>query len=85
MTFYQGTGCPDCTGTGYRGRTGIFELMEMDWTIRDMTFQVTPTHEIRRQAVASGIMSTLLGDAVRKVLEGISSIPEVLKAVQAES
>jgi hypothetical protein len=50
-----------------------------------MTFKVRPMIEIRKQAVASGMMSTLLGDAVRKVLDGTSSIAEVLKAVQAEA
>jgi len=83
--IYRPRGCPHCRQTGFLGRMGIFELMELDWTLRDMTFKAKPMIEIRRQAVASGMMSTLLGDAVRKVLDGTSSIAEVLKAVKAEA
>jgi type IV pilus assembly protein PilB len=82
--IFRGRGCPECRQTGFLGRTGIYELMEMDWTLRDMTFQKKPTIDLRRQAISSGQMSTLAGDAIRKVLGGISSIREVLKAVQAE-
>jgi len=82
--LYRPRGCAECRETGFHGRTGIFELMELDWTLRDMTFQVKPTLEVRRQAITSGMMSTLLGDAVRKVLSGTTSIQEVLRAVQAE-
>ncbi len=82
--FFRPRGCPECRETGFLGRIGIFELMELDWTLRDMTFQVKPTLEVRRQAITSGMMSTLQADAVRKVLDGTSSIREVLKAVQAE-
>ena len=82
--IFRPRGCSECLEKGFLGRTGIFELMELDWTLRDMTFQVKPTLEVRRQAIASGMMSTLQGDAVRKVLDGTSSIQEVLKAVQAE-
>lgn len=83
-TIYRPCGCDECRGTGYTGRMGIFELMELDWTLRDMTFKVQPTMKIRRQALASGMMSSLAGDAARKVLSGITAPREVLRAVQAE-
>ena len=82
--IFRPRGCSECLEKGFLGRTGIFELMELDWTLRDMTFQVKPTLEVRRQAITSGMMSTLQDDAVRKVLYGTSSIQEVLRAVQAE-
>ncbi len=82
--IFRPRGCSECLEKGFLGRTGIFELMELDWTLRDMTFQVKPTLEVRRQAITSGMMSTLQDDAVRKVLNGTSSIQEVLRAVQAE-
>jgi len=83
--IYRPRGCPACRNTGYRGRTGIFELMEMDWTLREMAFQMRPTTDIQRQAASSGMMSLLVRDAIRKVLAGVSSIREVLRAVQSEN
>jgi type IV pilus assembly protein PilB len=82
-TIYTHNGCPKCENTGYRGRIGIFELMEIDWTIRDMTFAGEPTMNIRNQAIRSGMMIPLLQDGVRKVLEGRSTIREVLKAAKS--
>ena len=49
-TFMQGRGCNHCHQTGYRGRLGIFELMRMTSTIREMTFAQAPTQAIRRKA-----------------------------------
>jgi type IV pilus assembly protein PilB len=70
-------GCDQCKGTGYRGRKGIFELMEMNATLRDMAFKREPTNKMRETARLNG-MVTLLEDGVRKVLDGLTSIPEVL-------
>ncbi len=78
ITFYRGAGCPECNQTGYKGRIGIFELMEMDSELREMAFHKAPTNRIRDQAVASG-MRTLKQDGIRKVLQGITTIEEVLR------
>jgi type IV pilus assembly protein PilB len=78
VTFYHGAGCIRCRNTGYRGRTAIFELMELDNTLRDMTFRREPLTELRKHAHAKG-MVTLREDGVRKVLAGITTIPEVLE------
>ncbi len=83
-TFYRGVGCPACQGAGYRGRRGMFELFEMDNTIRELTFKGASNLEIRAQARMTGGMVTLLEDGVRKVLEGITSLDEVLAATVAE-
>ncbi|HUT36762.1 MAG TPA: type II secretion system ATPase GspE [Planctomycetota bacterium] len=83
VTLYKGTGCAECSQTGFRGRVGIFELMEMDAQIRDMAFNKATTNRIRDQAVASG-MRTLLHDGVRKVLQGVTTIEEVLSNVAGD-
>ena len=57
--------------------------MEIDWTIREMTFRKEPTMKIRNQAIRSGLMPPLLEDGVRKILSGSTSIREVLKAVRS--
>ncbi len=81
---YRPVGCPACEGTGYKGRKGIFELMEMDGTLREMVFRKEPTYKLARYAVTSGGMNTLLKDGARKVLSGETSIAEVLRVtVQA--
>lgn len=78
-TFLRGRGCSHCNHTGYRGRLGIFEMMRMNNTIREMTFGREPTQTIRRQARLLG-MRTLLEDGVQKALKGITTLEEVLSS-----
>ena len=78
VTFYKGAGCNRCRQAGYRGRIAIFELLELDNTLRDMTFRREPLTEMRRHARAIGMVS-LREDGVRKVLAGVTTIPEVLE------
>ena len=78
VTFYHGAGCNRCRNTGFRGRTALFELMELDNTLRDMTFRREPLSELRKHAHSAG-MVTLREDGVRKVLGGATTIPEVLE------
>ena len=82
--FYRGGGCPACQGVGYKGRKGIFELFEMDTAIRELTFKGASTLAIRDQARLSGGLVTLLEDGVRKVLQGLTSLDEILAATVAE-
>lgn len=82
--FMRGRGCTYCRQAGYRGRLGIYEMMRMNSTIRELTFAQAPTQEIRRKARASG-MRTLLEDAVQKVLKGITTTEEVLSVCHTES
>ncbi|MEK7467622.1 MAG: GspE/PulE family protein [Planctomycetota bacterium] len=81
-TIYNPVGCDQCK-LGYKGRQAIFELMEMSPIIRDMTFRREPTLKMREQARIGG-MTTLMEDGVRKVLDGISSIPEILNLARRE-
>jgi len=78
VTLYRPKGCAECNGTGYFGRTAIFELMEMTQDIRDMAFRKAPAGEIRAKAHASG-MTTLMEDGLRKVLRGTTDLEEVLR------
>ncbi len=78
ITLYRGAGCDECEGTGYRGRLGIFELMEMNTELRELAFHQAPTHEMREAAINSG-MTGLRGDGIRKILRGTTSVEEVLR------
>ena len=80
-TFYIGRGCNSCHGTGYRGRQGIFEVMEMTTTLRQLAFERAPLAEIRKAAIASG-MHTLLDDGKNKIRHGITTPEEVAKTAQ---
>jgi len=77
-TFYRGAGCPHCKDTGYFGRIGIFELMEMNSKLRELAFRREPTSAIRKQARLSGML-TLQEDGVRKVFAGITTVEEVVR------
>jgi type IV pilus assembly protein PilB len=82
-TFYRAQGCPACGHSGYRGRLGIYELLQLDNTLREMTFRGEPMVRLRDYAWQSGGMSTLLQDGVRKVMQGHTTIPELLRVVAA--
>ena len=77
-TIYGPVGCDECNGTGFRGRVGCYELMEMTAPLREAVFKNRPTREIRELAISSGGMATLQMDGVRKVLEGVTTVEEVL-------
>jgi general secretion pathway protein E len=81
---YRTGSCERCNYTGYRGRLGIFELMLIDDAIRDLIAQNVDSKRIKRQAVANG-MRTLRVDGARKVLRGMTSIAEVLRATEEET
>jgi type IV pilus assembly protein PilB len=81
--FWRHGGCPACDHSGYRGRLGIYELLQMDTTLREMTFRGEPMVRLREYAWQSGGMSTLLQDGVRKVMAGHTTIHELLRVVAA--
>jgi general secretion pathway protein E len=80
----RGTGCDECRGTGYRGRTGIYEFMGMTEELRGLTLRKTPGHEIRQKAIASG-MATLRHDGWAKCCLGLTTVDEVLRVTREES
>jgi len=78
-TFYYGRGCEQCMNTGYRGRTGIFEIMVMDDTLRDLIMQRSSTNALRRAAIERG-MRTLRQAGLLHIYDGITTIEEVVRA-----
>ncbi len=83
MDFYEGEGCLECNGTGYRGRTAIQELLDLSDRIREMIIDRKPTSEIKRVAHEGGI--TFLRDsALAKVLNGVTTVKEINKVTFIE-
>ena len=80
---YKGAGCSRCGGTGYRGRKGIFELLEMNTELRELAFNRAPTNQLRRAAQAAG-MRNLLEDGKIKILNGTTTPDEIARITQAE-
>ncbi|MCC7007853.1 MAG: type II/IV secretion system protein [Acidobacteria bacterium] len=83
QTFYEGTGCIECGGTGFRGRTAICELMDLTDRIRDMILDRRPTSEIKRAAREEG-MTFLRECAVRRVFDGVTTLREINKVTFVE-
>jgi general secretion pathway protein E len=83
LTLYRGRGCSSCAHTGYRGRVGIFELMLVEDSIRAMVSKNVDAKTIKKQAVSRG-MGTLRLDGTRKVLRGLTSVAELLRATEEE-
>ena len=79
--FYKDVGCKECKSTGYLGRTGIFELLVPDDTIRQLVAKKTPSHEISSQARRLG-MTTLREDGLDKVKKGMTTVAEILRTTE---
>lgn len=81
--FVRGTGCFNCMDKGYRGRTGIYEILVIDEAIQDMILSKKSAQEITRAARHAGLLTTLMEDAAKKVAEGITTLEEAASAVMA--
>jgi len=81
--LWRGAGCRACRQTGFRGRTGIHELMVTNDVIRDLIVQRTNATTIRQEALKQG-MITLRKDGWRKVLAGITTIDEVARVTAGD-
>jgi general secretion pathway protein E len=79
--LYHGRGCPECMGTGYKGRLGIFELMILTDSLKSLILKTSDVGEIKRQALStlSMGMRTLRQDGLRKVLAGLTTLEEVFR------
>jgi general secretion pathway protein E len=82
--FYAGAGCGKCFETGYRGRTGIYELMVITEEIRELVYERQTAGAVKRKALEMG-MHTLRMDGARKAMEGTTTIAEVLRVTQADA
>jgi type IV pilus assembly protein PilB len=78
VKIYKGRGCSRCNNTGYRGRIGLFEVLEFDDDIREMVLSGASALEIRRVAIEKG-MITLRRSGLIKVMNGITTLEEVLR------
>jgi type IV pilus assembly protein PilB len=76
--FYRGAGCEVCNNTGYKGRVGLFELMIMNNTLRDMIMANTPTDELRTMAIKTGMVS-LRASGIQRCFEGVTTPDEVVR------
>jgi len=84
VPFYEGAGCFECGGTGFRGRSAISELLDLSDNIRDLILNRRPSTEIRRKAREEG-MTFLRDSAVEKAREGITTLKEINKVTFIES
>jgi type II secretory ATPase GspE/PulE/Tfp pilus assembly ATPase PilB-like protein len=83
QTFYEGAGCIECGGTGYKGRTAICELLDLSDAIREMILEKRPTSEIKKAAREEG-MRFLRESAVERVMLGITTLREINKVTFVE-
>ena len=83
VPFYQGTGCHECHGTGYKGRKCITEFLDLTDEIKEMILSERPLSEIRYRAVTGG-MITLRQSALRKVIEGGTTLREINRVTFSE-
>jgi general secretion pathway protein E len=81
--FYQGRGCSRCMNIGYWGRSGIYELLRIDETVRDLLMQDKDATTIKLAAMRQG-MQTLRAAGVARALEGVTTLEEILRVTQEE-
>jgi len=81
VLLYRGKGCKLCNNTGYSGRIGIFEVLEMEEDIKKLIMARANADQIRTQAIKEG-MSTMFDDGIKKVLKGVTTIEEVMRVVR---
>ena len=81
IRLYKGKGCDSCNNTGYSGRIGIFEILEMKNGIKDLVLEKADADKIKNQAIANG-MITMSEDGFNKVISGMTSLEELLRVIK---
>jgi len=81
IKFYHSVGCPKCSGLGYRGRMGIYEIFTMNQAIEKLIQSQASTSEIRNQAISDG-MVTMAQDGMLKAASGITDVQEVFRVTE---
>jgi len=84
VTLYKGSGCETCHNSGYKGRVGIYEVMEISEEMKQLIVRKAPPSEIRTAASRTGVES-LREVGVKKMLAGHTTIDEVVRVTVAES
>src|SRR5438067_3534741 len=83
-TLFRGKGCDECRGTGYRGRSGIYELFVLDEDARSLILKRASTRDIRQHAIGRG-MVTLRMDGWKRACEGVTTVEEILRVTQEDA
>jgi type II secretory ATPase GspE/PulE/Tfp pilus assembly ATPase PilB-like protein len=84
LKLYKGKGCKICHNTGYNGRLGVFEVLEVSKDVRKLISEHSDSDEINKKALEEG-MTTMLDDGLDKVKRGLTSIEEVVRVTKVES
>jgi general secretion pathway protein E len=84
VTLFRGKGCEECRGTGYRGRSGIYELFVIDEDARSLILRRATTRDIRQHAIQRG-MATLRMDGWKRACEGVTTVEELLRVTQEDA
>ncbi|MBZ5537749.1 MAG: type IV-A pilus assembly ATPase PilB [Acidobacteriia bacterium] len=78
VKLFKGKGCPLCNGTGYKGRVGLYEVMEISDDIRELVMVGASSLELRKKSIENGMIS-LRGSGLRKIKDGVTTLEEVLR------
>ena len=81
IKWYRGMGCAQCSQTGYRGRIGIYEVMEMSESLRELILKRATSDSLMETATKEG-MTTMLDDGLEKVFTGITTLQEVIRVTR---
>ncbi|NOT32574.1 MAG: type IV-A pilus assembly ATPase PilB [Candidatus Eisenbacteria bacterium] len=82
--FFEGEGCVECNGSGYRGRQGVYEVMPMSPRLKDLVLERVSASEIKRLAISEGML-TLRRDGLEKLKKGLTTVEEILKETAADN
>ena len=78
LTLFRGRGCERCGGTGYKGRLGLFEVMDVDEEVRELILSGGSANELRQQSIENGMLG-LRESGLQKIREGVTTIEEVIR------
>ena len=78
LKLFKGRGCDRCSNTGYKGRVGLYEVLEIEDDLREMILSGGSAFELRQKAVQNGMM-TLRGSGLQKIREGMTTVDEVVR------
>ena len=81
--LYRGKGCEHCAATGYRGRQGLYEVMEITDAIRQLILDRASARELKKQSMKQGML-TLRMCAIRKLLSGVTTVEEMMRVTAAD-
>ena len=81
--MFKGTGCRTCSNTGYKGRIAIYEVMPFMEPLKELVLQGASTAEVKAEAIRQG-MRTLRSAGIQKLIEGVTTVEEVLRVSVAD-